>query len=114
MTTIIEMADLIAERFRNVFPGGPYLDIEIDTDWGGRDAASVPQALGRDSYPDWFEVVILDAEPMFRWRGQYRRYTNRFPLGGYKDDANTETAWSDWHYVYRPSFICVSHEELRA
>lgn len=104
-------ADLV-ERFRNVFPGGPYEAVEIDTDWG-RDAASVPQALGRDSYPDWFEVAVLDAIPQFRWRGQYTRYANKFPLRGSPDDTTT-THWGDWHYVYRPSFICVSHEELGA
>ena len=112
MTTIVEMADLITERFRNVFPGGPYEDIEIDTEWGF-DATKVLQALGRDSYPDWFEVVVLDAEPMFRWRGQYKRYANPFPLLLSLDDATT-LRWSDWHYVYRPSFVCVSHEELGA
>ncbi len=114
MTTISEMSTMITERFRNVFPGGPYEDIEIDLDWG-EDAATVPQALGRDSYPDWFEVVVLDAVPMFRWRGQYKRYANKFPLPyrwGPAGDNDTELAWGSWYYVYRPSFISVSHEEL--
>ena len=106
------MSTDLVERFRNVFPGGPYENIETDFDWG-RDAATVLQALGRDSYPDWFEVAVLDAEPMFRWRGQYKRYANRFPLRGPQDDAIT-LQWSDWYYVYRPSSICVSHEELDA
>ena len=106
-------ADHLVERFRNVFPGGPYEDIEIDLEWG-EDAAIVPQALGRDSYPDWFEVVVLDAIPMFRWRGQYKRYANPFPLGWGVDNDDTKLAWSSWYYVYRPSFISVSHEELGA
>ena len=98
------------ERLRNVFPGGPYTDIEIDTDWG-RDAETVPQALGRDSHPDWFEVAVLDAKPLFRWRGQYQRYANEFPLRGPQDDTTTDH-WGSWYYVYEPSVICVSHEEL--
>ncbi len=111
-------ADLV-ERFRNVFPGGPYEDIEIDTDWA-RDAATVPQALGRDSYPMDFEAVFLDSVPMFRWRGQYKFYVNRFPLRGHvvldavTQDKDTELRWGSWYYVYRPSFISVSHEELGA
>ena len=100
----------LVERFSGVFPGGPYSDIEIDADWG-RDAAKVPQALGRDSYPDWFEVVVLDAKPLFRWRGQYPRYANEFPLRGSGDDTTTKR-WGSWYYVYKPSVICVSHEEL--
>ena len=113
MTTISEMSTTITERFRNVFPGGPYEDIEIDLEWG-EDAATVPQALGRDSYPDWFEVAVLDAIPMFRWRGQYKRYANKYPLRGHvvldatTQDKDTELAWSSWYYVYRPSFISVS------
>ena len=94
-------ADLV-ERFRNVFPGGPYEDIEIDTDWA-RDAATVPQALGRDSYPDWFEVAVLDAVPMFRWRGL------SVPL---VRPSRSASHWGSWYYVYRPSFISVSSEEL--
>ena len=103
----------LVERFRNVFPGGPYEDIEIDVEWG-EDAATVPQALGRDSYPDWFEVAVLDAIPMFRWRGQYKRYVNAntFPLRGEYDGDATDKYWGSWYYVYRPSFISVSSEEL--
>ncbi len=112
MTVISTLPADLVERFRNVFPGGPYEDIEIDTDWA-RDAKTVPQALGRDSYPDWFEVAVLDAVPMFRWRGQYKRYANPFPLLLSLDDATT-LRWGSWYYVYRPSFISVTHEELEA
>ena len=114
MTVISTLPADLVERFRNVFPGGPYEDIEIDLEWGmGREI--VPQALGRDSYPDWFEVAVLDAVPMFRWRGQYRRYANPFPLlGTPKNKRQTELYWGSWYYVYRPSFISVSYEELGA
>ena len=56
-------------------------------------------------------VAVLDAVPMFRWRGQYKRYK---PQATSVSRWLMVPVWGSWYYVYRPSFISVSHEELGA